>query len=143
MSGAWAPWAPYLETPDGGLDLGRGARRVGTVGRVGSLVVAEFSIRFGEDCSAGNGPYLLVPPVAPRPIDEIPRRVGSAQLGDQSDGVRHIQVSITANAVIDDHRFLLSTDGRPAEGRLIVGHDWPWVWERDDFLVGQLSYESA
>ncbi len=143
MSDAWAPWAPVLATRDGDLDLGRDARRVGSFTQVGRLVVAEFSIRFGADPSPGHGPYLLVPPVAPRLIDEIPRRVGSAQVGDQSDGVRHLQVSVTANAVIDEHRFLLSTDGRPAAGRLIVGHDWPWNWASDDFLVGQLSYESA
>jgi hypothetical protein len=143
VTDSWDAWVPVLVARDEPLDLGRGARRVGTVTRAGSLVVAEFSIRLGAEPVSGRGPYLLEPPVPPRAIDDVPRRVGSAQLGDQSDGVRHVQVSVTANAVIDPTRFLLSTDGRPADGELIVGHDWPWVWGEDDFLVGLLTYEAA
>jgi hypothetical protein len=140
---SWDSWEPVLEA--GGRDpvLGEGAVRSGTVTRQGSLVVAEFFVRFGEGADPGAGPYLLVPPVPPRAIDELPRRVGSGTLGDQSDGVRHVHVAITANAVIDASRFLLSTDGRPSDGQLIVGGDWPWVWGPEDFLVGLLTYEAA
>jgi hypothetical protein len=143
VSEAWASWTPELQAAGGGLDLGRRSRQVGTWTQQGRLVVAEFSLRFGADPRPGHGPYLLVPPVPPRAIDDIPRRVGSATVGDQSDGVRHVHVSVTANAVIDDRRFLFSTDGRAAAGELILAHDWPWPWAQDDFLVGQLTYEAA
>jgi hypothetical protein len=143
VSEAWATWTPSLEASAGDLDLGRGARRTGTWTRHGRLVVAEFSIRFGADPEPGRGTFLLVPPVPPRAIDDVPRRVGSATVGDQSDGVRHLHVSVTANAVIDDRRFLFSTDGRAATGELLLSHEWPWSWAEDDFLVGQLSYEAA
>jgi hypothetical protein len=143
VTGTWAAWTPVLQARDGELDLGADALATGSVTQHGSLVVAEFFVRFGVGGETGEGPYLLVPPVRPRVIDEVPRRVGSGTIADHSDGVRHLHVALTANAVIDAHRFLFSTEGRPAGGELIVGRDWPWVWAEDDFLVGLLTYEAG
>ena len=143
MSGPWTRWEPVIEAQNGGLRLGAGAVSTGTVTQQGSLVVAEFFVRFGREPAPGSGPFLLVPPVVPREIDELPRRVGSGTLGDHSDGVRHVQIAITANAVVDHRRFLLSTDGRPSADELFVGADWPWRWAADDFVVGLLTYEAG
>ena len=143
MTDAWGVWTPVLQAKEQDPVLGAGGVATGTFTRQGSLVVAEFFVRFGEGGDPGRGRYLLVPPHPPRAIDEVPRRVGSGQLGDQSDGVRHAHVAITANSVIDDRRFLFSTDGRPADDQLIVSDRWPWTWGPDDFLVGLLTYEGA
>lgn len=74
--GVYQDWAPVLSATVTPPTLGTGSVQEGRVCQIGSFVSFRAKIRFGGSPAAGDGTYILVPPVTARKPSTTPSTAG-------------------------------------------------------------------
>jgi hypothetical protein len=135
----WTPYTPQLFAATTNPSLGSGSNFIqsGRYFQLGKLIVAEFTLGFGNTGMAGgNGDYTIGLPVASKNLS-TEEGVGQGWVWDVSTstmGLCYFRTYLSTTKA-----FIYYTGTSPFQAT----HATPWVWASGDAIQGLLMYEAA